>query len=135
MSGMPHPYTATVMVDGKTLAGCGGDPAALLQGVHWRVQRVGGAPVSKGTQPSMFFDAQGRVTGNSSCNRFFGGYSLSGEGLKIERPAGTMMACEPEVMKQEAAFLQALAALTRFELKDGALVLLAPDGTAIVARR
>jgi hypothetical protein len=39
-------------------------------------------------------------------------------------------------MRQETAFLQALAGVARFEiLPDGTLRLLAEDGQAIVARR
>jgi uncharacterized lipoprotein YbaY/uncharacterized membrane protein len=40
MSGMPYPNEFVVMVDGKQLNGCGGDPGALLQGADWVVEDI-----------------------------------------------------------------------------------------------
>ena len=47
-----------------------------------------------------------------------------------------MMACDPALMAQERRFLDALAAVRRFEIApDGALVLVADDGPRLLARR
>jgi heat shock protein HslJ len=43
------------------------------------------APVIGGSQVTLAFAPDGRLTGNSSCNRFMSEYSLSGEGLAISK--------------------------------------------------
>ena len=135
MSGMPHPNSVAVALDGRTLNGCGGDPATLLHG-EWLVESLAGAPLVKGSKPTITFDPDGRIYGNASCNRFTGGFTLSGEGLTIQQPAATMMACIPdELMKQEGAFLQLLGSVTKFSVADSVLTLTATDGRAITARR
>ena len=37
---MPHPSTVVVLFGGKELRGCGGDPAALLQGAEWLLEHI-----------------------------------------------------------------------------------------------
>lgn len=138
MSGMFFPLTVTVEQAGAdTLSGCGGESVALLAGDEWTVESIEGKPVVEGSNVTMTFDAEGRVYGSASCNRFTGGFTLTGEGLSIGDVASTMMACiEPDVGDQEHRFLQALAGVTGFEIAaDGALVLLGNSGPLVVARR
>jgi heat shock protein HslJ len=79
---------------------------------------------------------EGRVAGNASCNRFVGGYNLSGEGLSFTQMGTTMMACEEPLGLQEARFLELLQAVSRFEISpEGRLVLHTPDGRSITAKR
>lgn len=135
MTGMPRPNTVAVVLDGKTLNGCGGDPAALLQG-EWVVESIGGTPVAKDSKATIAFGPDGRVSGNSSCNRFMAGYTLTGEGLSITPPAGTMMACVPDALiTQEGAFLKLLPDIAKFSVEGDALTLSAHDGRALKARR
>ncbi len=135
MSGMPHPDTVTVMVDDQRLEGCGGDPASLLQGAEWVAQAIDGRPLAADSRPTLAF-ADGRVAGSASCNRYTGGFTLTGEGLTVGQVATTMMACPPELMAQEKLFLDVLAAVQSFALDpDGALVLRTDDQRTITARR
>ena len=83
MSGMPHPQTVTVVVGGKTLTGCGGEPASLLQGAEWSVVEIGGKALVAGSKVTLAFAPDGSLSGNASCNRFMSKYTLSGEGLAI----------------------------------------------------
>ena len=62
MSGMPHPQSVTVVVGGKTLSGCGGEPASLLQGAEWTVVEIGAAPLVAGSKVTLDFAA-----GRSRC--------------------------------------------------------------------
>ena len=86
MSGMPHPNTVTVTLDGKKMSGCGGEPATLLHG-EWLVESLAGAPPVKGSKLTIAFAPEGRVYGTASCNRFTGGFTLTGESLTIQQPA------------------------------------------------
>jgi heat shock protein HslJ/membrane-bound inhibitor of C-type lysozyme len=135
-TGMPRPFTVRVEYAGQTLLGCGGETDALLRGDPWVVEEIAGAPLVRGSRVSLAFDDQGRVTGTASCNNFTAPYSLTGEGLTIGAAAATRKACGPAVMKQEAAFLAALAAVQRIEVTaDGTLVLHTASGQRITSRR
>jgi len=136
MSGMPHPQSVTVVAGGQTLQGCGGEPASLLQGAEWAVVSIDGKPLVAGSKATLTFAPDGRLSGQSSCNRFMSQYALSGEGLSISSAAGTRMMCEAQLMQQEQAFLAALSSTQGFSISaDGALLLRTGDGRTIEARR
>jgi heat shock protein HslJ len=136
MTGMHHPQAVEVVLGGRKLAGCGGDPATLLQGAEWTVTDIAGKGVVGGSRATLNFGGDGRVYGRSSCNNYTAQYTLTGEGLTVSKAAGTMMACEPALMQQEGVFLDVLRNVRAFDFRDdGALVLRAGDGRTIVARR
>lgn len=136
MSGMPHPMTASVEVGGQTLTGCGGAPADVLAG-EWVVTRVGGAEVESAMSVTIGFDQNGGVFGGSGCNRFFGTYTLTGEGLTFGTGlGGTKMMCEDAQMKIEQSFLVTLPKVTSFDIDvDGALMLKAGGDAVLTAKR
>jgi heat shock protein HslJ/uncharacterized lipoprotein YbaY len=136
MTGMPHPHAVEVVVDGRKLAGCGGDPATLLHGREWVVAEINGKGLVDRSRATLNFGVDGRVAGRASCNNFTAQYTLTGEALTVFKAAGTMMACEPALMAQERLFLDVLQNVRRFDLRpDGALVLQTDDRRTITARR
>jgi heat shock protein HslJ len=136
MTGMPHPSAVEVALGGEKLSGCGGDPATLLQGPEWVVEDINGTGLVEHSRATLEFRADGRVGGRSSCNSYGAEYTLTGEGLSVSKAAGTMMACSPELMRQEALFLDLLQNVRRFDLSpDGALILETDDRRTLTARR
>jgi heat shock protein HslJ/uncharacterized lipoprotein YbaY len=135
MSGMPFPLSVSVSAEGKDLQGCGGVSADLLSG-KWTVEQVEGAVLPRGSEVSLEFDTTAsRVSGQGGCNRFNGGFDLTGEGLSFGPAAATMMACPQDLMAIEAVFLKALETIDRFDLVDGALELYAGGTVVLRARR
>jgi heat shock protein HslJ len=137
MTGMPSPMTVRIHTGGKTFAGCGGSPSELLAG-EWRVVSINRKSVPQGVKVSLAFDVDtGQVSGSSGCNRFFGGFALTGEGLSFKPGmAGSMMACDDPVTRTEEAFKAALPKVQRFDIgADGSLRLLAGEIVTIKARR
>lgn len=135
-TGMPHPSSVTVLVDGDTLTGCGGDPATLLRRNPWRVTEIDAAPFPADVplEGTMAFDATGNVAGKSFCNRFTGSYTLTGEGLGFGPLAGTRMACPEPQAGLETAMLAALGKVSRFDIgDDGTLMLIAGDSVVLRA--
>jgi heat shock protein HslJ len=137
MSGMPFPDR--VVLHGATTAplrGCGGEPASLIAG-DWRVVEIAGAAPAAGSVPTIAFDtAAARIAGSTGCNRYSGGYVLSGESLRLTAPVATRMPCAPPLDRQEQAMLALLAGVTHHDLTpDGALVLVGAQGNRLVARR
>lgn len=138
MTGMPSPMTVAVATGGKTFNGCGGEPVQLLAGAAWRVSKIGDVAVPEDVYVSLEFDAtKASVFGSSGCNRYFGGFTLTGEGFSFQRGmAGSMMACEEHKSRIEASFLSALEKIDRFDIDaDGGLVLVSSDSPSITATR
>jgi len=136
MSGMPYPTTVTVVLADRTLHGCGGDPAVLLQGDDWLVTELDATPLVPRSRVTLRFDAGGRVSGQASCNRYTASYTLTGEELRIGPAATTRMACPAPLLAQEARFLALLRAVHCFTIPSaGTLQLEAHPAGRIVARR
>ncbi|GGO55105.1 Heat shock protein HslJ [Roseovarius pacificus] len=137
-TGMPHPHRATLDLDERSLHGCGGDPASLLTGREWRIEDVAGQGIIDASNITILFDRNERVSGSTGCNRFMGGYELTGEGLNLGQMGATMMACPEALMKQEQRVLDALQQVRRFDIDDtGALVLIggSEDAPLLTGRR
>ena len=134
MTGLPHPYRATLERDGQALAGCAGDPDSLLAG-DWRAVRLGGADLPEGSEVTLSF-AAGRVAGRAACNSYGGSYTLSGEGLGFGAIAATRKACPTPQMETERAVFAAFEATVTFDIgEDGELRLLAADGAPLIEAR
>jgi len=132
-TGMPYPDTAQLALDEGVLRGCGGDPVDLLTGGAWRVTGLGDAPLIEPERLSLNFLDAGRVAGSGGCNRFVGGFSLSGEGLHFGPMASTMMACPEPLMEQERRMLDALEQVMAFDVDArGRLLLLAEDRRTVL---
>lgn len=132
MTGMPYPQIVALEQDGQILQGCGGDPAALLEG-RWRLLRAGEATLPEGAE--ILFGGN-RVSGRAVCNRFSGGATLTGEGLVFGAMATTRMACPGGSMQVEAATLGAFGKVDRFDISEqGHLLLMAGDRVLIEAAR
>lgn len=131
MSGMPYPYVAAIEFDGQALVGCGGEPIDLLAGREWVVEDLDGGGIIDRSRVTLEFDlAESRVHGRASCNRYTGGYTLTGEGIRFGNAAATMMACPDALMNQERKFFRILEGINRFDIDAaGALVLSGSNGT------
>ena len=136
MSGMPHPSTVEVRWQDRVLKGCGGNPAELLQGEPWEVVELDGQRVAEPARMTVGFGADGRLSGLAACNRYFGQYTLSGEGLRLAPLGATKMACEPGAMEDERRFIAAAGQVDRFAIEpDGSLRLLGSGRVLLRARR
>ncbi|MFG1318793.1 META domain-containing protein [Xanthobacter autotrophicus] len=137
MTGMPSPFSVAVQSGGKTVTGCGGNPSDLLGGSEWRIISVNDRPVPEDVKVTLEFDTgAGQAFGSSGCNRYFGAFKLSGEGLNLgQGMAGSMMACEAIPTAIERSFLSALAKVQRFDIaSDGTLLLIMDDRVTLRSR-
>jgi heat shock protein HslJ len=98
-------------------------PAAFnLTGSEWQLEDVGGVAADHG-KATLTFPEAGKVSGNASCNHFFGSSEINGDAIKLGAMGSTRMACPEAVMNQEAKYLEALQAAERFEWKDPYLLI------------
>lgn len=134
MTGMPYPYSAQVQIPGETLQGCAGEPLDLLQANPWRFDQLGDHSVADLVVVTMSFEDE-RVTGSTGCNRYFGGYQLTGEGLRFAETGMTKMACDGPRNEAEQQFTQLLNQVNRFDITpDGVLILHTQDGQTMQAQ-
>ncbi len=69
--------------------------------------------IPKQVTATMSFGADGRVTGSSGCNRYFGTYKTSGQAIELRGIGGTRKLCAKVEMSVERQLLKAFAGITR----------------------
>jgi heat shock protein HslJ len=86
------------------------------------------------TRITAAFGADGRLSGNSGCNRYFARFRLAEQRIAIAPPAGTRRACpEPAgLMEQEALYFGALETAASFQMAGDALELRTASGALAV---
>ncbi len=103
-----------------------------LAGTSWILEQMADAdgmrPVVGGSQATLDFGTDGRVTGNATCNRYMGPYTQDGANVSMGMLASTMMACGEDALNaQEMAYMAALNAVER-AVVDGATLTLSSAG-------
>ncbi len=106
-------------------------PAGFVDAL-WTVTSIGGTPVIGTRPPTLSIAPDLRAGGHASCNSYFAEASLTGNRIVFGPAAATQMACAPELMAQENAYLSALAAVAGFEIDGDSLRLLDAAGVALV---
>jgi heat shock protein HslJ len=71
--------------------------------------------------------SDGELGGTSFCNSYSGTYELDGDDLSVSGLGGTEMACAPELMDAESAYLAALGSVEQAATAEGYLVLSGGD--------
>jgi putative lipoprotein len=119
------------------LAGCAGSGLPRIGDGEFIATDVNGVPIAGGKRLTLTLGPDGRASGNSGCNSFTTSYDTgSRERIDFGPLASTRMACEPEIMDQEARFLSILDAAESYSVYgSGAVTIIAPDGRAIRFRR
>jgi heat shock protein HslJ len=118
------------------------NPPAGLPGTAWEVMMVNNGKEAvvgllTGSKISLNFGTDGRLSGNSGCNTYNGGFEAGGTSLKIGPLASTMMACAtPQgVMEQEQQYLAALQNSATYEIAGDTLTIRDASGaTQVVAK-
>jgi heat shock protein HslJ len=115
---------AATIATGLMLAAAGpafaGDSGGALRSPvgDWRTS-------TDGVKQTITFDKQGKVFGDSGCNRFTGGYKVKGDRITIGPLASTMMFCEGK-MDAEQAFLTKLQAAVSYTATKKTLKIFTP---------
>lgn len=107
----------------------------ILADTTWTVSSLNGEPVAE-RAPTIEFNGD-RISGSGGCNRYFGGYEVTGaETIVIRGVGATEMACEPtEIMAREQAYFTALQSVRSYRRDGDRLTLSAVAGPAIVLQR
>lgn len=88
----------------------------------WKLIQMNGITQEQSPVYMVFDQGKKRVTGNSGCNGFFGGYEKSDGQLTFKQMAGTMMACTEGRNKIEHEFLTLIGDKTfKYDVADQTL--------------
>lgn len=99
-------------------------PTTTLAGTVWNLKTIGNQPAPT-EQPLTLNFEDTRMSGYSGCNRYFGNYTGSNDGVFSVGPIGaTKMACIGERSQQEQHYLELLGKASQYAVSRGQLHLL-----------
>lgn len=105
-----------------------------LTDAEWVVENIADAGIIDSSRVTLNFDADGRLYGRASCNRYHGEYEIDGDRLSVGQTAATLMACAPALNNQERRFLGVLQDARSFDLDaTGKLIIRAASGETLEA--
>ena len=102
-----------------------------LVGTNWKLEKYSSEDklvgVVEGSVANMIFTDE-RISGSTGVNNYFSSYTLGEEkSLKFGHAGSTMMAGQPEAMKQEHAFLTSIEKIDSYTIVGDRLTLLSKD--------
>ena len=92
------------------------DKLRSLAGTAWWVEDIDGHGVIDMSHTSIEFTDDGRVVGDTGCNRYFGGVDIDGPNMTFGPLAGTRKAFAEPLMDQEMKFYQAMGEVSSWEV-------------------
>ena len=99
---------------------------------EWMVEYIYERPVIDNSPASINLGEKGGLSGNASCNNYFGTYKQDGTSLILNAVGRTNKMCIVEaLMEQEARLMAALPNVTGFEIREGILFLLGESGETV----
>jgi heat shock protein HslJ len=119
--------TATVPLLAVASGTDGVTAGADLAGSEWLPNFMSESDLPAGNHISVEFKPGGEISGNGGCNRFFGGYTIAGNTIKIGPIASTRKGC-PGILRLETAFFATLEAAKTFQRDGSTLVLFGAGG-------
>lgn len=137
MSDRIYADTVRVMVDGRSLQGCGGAilPPETLAHTNWEMVSINGGRVPGGERYRLAF-TDNSLTGRAGCNGFGGSYRVGRDGFQAGPLAMTRMACPGPAMQHEQAVSRILTGRVRLYYPDAeTLVMRSVDGGEIRLKR
>lgn len=97
----------------------------------WQIESVMGTPVVD-SPASLKFAVDGRVTGNNSCNNFFGQYGVEGNDIKLTAKGSTRMMCPESMMRQANSIDRAMPLIATAKMNMGQLELRDVTGKTVL---
>ena len=120
-------WAVLALAAGLTVAACSSGVAATqppnLDGTKWRVVEIAGAATYGANPPTVSF-GNGRIRGDSGCNRFSANVTMDQATIDVGSINSTLRMCEGDVGQIETQFMRALVGASSFAFDaEGNLVL------------
>ena len=113
--------------------------AAALAAQHWDLVEWSGRDLPEGKPLRLDFDAKsGRFSSSTGCNRTGGGFTVKSGAIRFgggkSNFFSTQMACPEPAMSTERAYVDGLAAVTRYTISGDRLILRTAKGVTFTYR-
>ncbi|WP_119068807.1 META domain-containing protein [Aggregatilinea lenta] len=106
---------------------------ATLADTSWQLETLDGETLADGSEITLMFEEEDRVSGSGGCNVYGGSYSLDRDALTFSQVISTERAClDDAIMAQEQAYFAALASATSYTLTDEQLTIAYGDDQQMV---
>ena len=122
---------STTAANGETTS------AAELRNTLWKLTALNGVAIKSAADQRI---ASLTLTADASqasivtaCNRGSAAYKIDGKAIKFDVAMSTKMMCQPEPMKQEAAFFKVIREAARYEIKGETLYLYSADNQLLAS--
>ena len=120
--------TSSCATDAMKQGSTVGAEAQSLPGTAWWVEDINGRGIIDNSHTTIEFTDDGRIVGDTGCNRYFGSIEISGSGINLGPLAGTRKACPGALMDQELRFYQAMEKVSQWEIAKTGLLHLCDAG-------
>jgi heat shock protein HslJ len=105
----------TISLLAAGLVGCATSAPQLETEHTYLVEWIGERPLIDRSHLTITLGDDGRAYGNTGCNHWFAGYTLTGDKLSFRAAGSTRKMCAPALMEQEARFLDSLSKVERWD--------------------
>jgi len=103
-----------------------------LTGRTWLAEDINGKGVIDMLQTTIEFAEDGKIGGNAGCNRYFGSAKITDQNIEFSPLGATRKMCPESIMNQEMAFMQTLATVKRWDMKNGLLFMYSDSDEAVL---
>ena len=111
------------------------EAAERLYGRTWIAQEMFGEPAAEGVESTLVVADNGKVSGNTGCNGYFGSVILDEAAMSFGNLGSTRIACPEPAMGQERRLLRALDRTRGYLVQDGDLLLVDGAGVTLIRFR
>ncbi len=124
-------FTACLVIFGLSACQSNSHQAEEINIVgNWHVESALSEAVINHSPAEIIFAADGKLSGNNSCNQFFGEYEQEENQLTLLPAGSSMMACVDVLMKQEQRVMKAMPLVTNITISKSGKLLLKSDAGA-----
>lgn len=93
----------------------------------WQLTRVAGKDAVPGVMATIEIGEDGKLTGDTGCNRFVGTISVEGDTVQVSRVVSTRRLCLDPVQTQEDTLLRSLETITRADVDEAGRLVMRND--------
>lgn len=125
----------SVVLIASSCCNCGrkSNDVATLQNTNWELIEMNGQVISRAKDANnytMLLTDDNKINGVGDCNRYFGGFEVNNNTMKVGDLASTRMMCPNQA--QENAFLKMLSTVHSYKI-DGRILMLSDVDNKLVA--
>lgn len=98
---------------------------------EWKVTAIQNVTLIEESNAFFNFQMEDKLSGNTSCNNYFGSFKVDGKNLSISKTGATKKLCFGKLNNYEFLFFQSLSSVDSFKIEKNYLTLFDKEGKVI----